>query len=278
MTAAALAMPRLGLGTWLRHDEDGYRAILTGIELGYRHIDTAQTYGTESHVGRALRAGGLRRDELFITTKVGDVNLAKRDFLPSVEQSLARIGVDAVDLLLIHWPSSKDAVPFESYIHDLAEVKARGMTRAIGVSNFPCALVARAAAILGSNQMTTNQVEVHPYLQNHPVRTCCASHGMIVTAYMPLAGGRVTTDPVIGRIAAKHGESPATVTLAWLLARGMAAIPASGRRDHMAANLRALDLRLDEDDLAAIDARDRGERLIDPAKSPAWDRTEPSHG
>jgi 2,5-diketo-D-gluconate reductase B len=266
MTAASLAMPRLGLGTWLRHDDGGYRAILTGIELGYRHIDTAQTYGTEAHVGRALRASGLRRDELFITTKVGDVNLAKRDFLPSV------------DLLLIHWPSPKDAVPFESYIHDLAEAKARGMTRSIGVSNFPCALVARAAALLGPGQIATNQVEVHPYFQNHPVRACCAMEDIDVTAYMPLAGGRVMTDPAIGRIAAAHGESAATVTLAWLLARGMAAIPASGRRDHMAANLRALDLRLDEDDLAAIDARDRGDRLIDPAKSPAWDRTESSHG
>jgi 2,5-diketo-D-gluconate reductase B len=278
MTAAALAMPRLGLGTWLRHDEDGYRAILAGIELGYRHIDTAQTYGTETHVGRALRASGLRRDELFITTKVGDVNLATRDFLPSVEQSLARIGVDAVDLLLIHWPSPKDAVRFESYINDLAEAKARGMTRSIGVSNFPCALVARATALLGPGQIATNQVEIHPYFQNHPVRACCAKQGIDVTAYMPLAGGRVMTDPVMARIAAKHGESAATVTLAWLLARGMAAIPASGRRDHMAANLRALDLRLDEDDLVAIDACDRSERLIDPAKSPAWDRTERSHG
>lgn len=278
MTVAALDMPRLGLGTWRRHDEDGYRAILTGIELGYRHVDTAQTYGTEAHVGRALRASGLQRDELFITTKVGDVNLAKRDFLPSVEQSLARIGVDAVDLLLIHWPSPKDAVPLESYIHDLAEAKARGMTRSIGVSNFPCALVARAAALLGPGQIATNQVEVHPYFQNHPVRACCAAQGIGVTAYMPLAGGRVMTDPVIGRIATTHGESPATVTLAWLLARGMAAIPASGRRDHLAANLRALDLRLDEGDLAAIDACDRGERLIDPAKSPAWDPTEISHG
>lgn len=278
MTAAALAMPRLGLGTWLRHDEDGYRAILTGLELGYRHIDTAQTYGTEAHVGRALRASSLRREELFITTKVGDVNLAKRDFLPSVEQSLTRIGVDTVDLLLIHWPSPKDAVPFESYIHDLAEAKARGMARSIGVSNFPCALVARAVALLGHGEIATNQVEIHPYFQNHPVRACCATRGIGVTAYMPLAGGRVTADQVIARLAAKHGESPATVTLAWLLARGMAAIPASGRRDHMAANLRALDLRLDEDDLAAIDACDRGERLIDPAKSPAWDRTESSHG
>jgi 2,5-diketo-D-gluconate reductase B len=278
MTVAALPMPRLGLGTWLRHDEDGYRAILTGLELGYRHVDTAQTYGTEVHVGRALRASGLRRDELFITTKVGDVNLARRDFLPSVEQSLARLGVDAVDLLLVHWPSPGDAVPLGSYIADLAEAQARGLARAIGVSNFPCALVARAAALLGPGRIAMNQVEIHPYFQNHPVRACCATQGIDVTAYMPLAGGRVTRDPIIGSIAAQHGESAATVTLAWLLARGLAAIPASARRDHMADNLRALDLRLDDDDLAAIDACNRGERLIDPAKSPAWDPAEPSRG
>lgn len=278
MTRTAPAMPKLGLGTWLRHDEEGYRAILTGLELGYRHVDTAQTYGTEAHVGRALRASGLRRDELFITTKVGDANLAKRDFLPSVEQSLARIGVDAVDLLLIHWPSPKDVVPLESYIGDLADAKARGMARSIGVSNFPCALVARAAALLGAGEIATNQVEVHPYFQNHLVRACCATHGILVTAYMPLAKGRVTTDPVIARVAATYGESAATVTLAWLLARGMAAIPASGRREHMAANLRALDLRLHAADLAALDALDRGERMIDPDKSPIWDRPEPSRG
>jgi 2,5-diketo-D-gluconate reductase B len=265
------AMPRLGLGTWLRANEDGYRAILDGLALGYRHLDTAQTYGTEANVGRAVRDAGVPRDELFITTKVGDVNLAPQDFRASLDASRDRLNVDVIDLTLIHWPSYRDRVPFEVYIEELASARARGVTREIGVSNFPCALVDRAVAVVGPGAMVVNQVEAHVYLQNRPVRACCQRHGMTVTAYMPLAGGRVRTDPVLAQIGARHGEAATTVALAWLLHRGMAAIPASRRREHMAANLRALDLALSDDDLAEVDALDRGLRLINPTKAPVWD-------
>jgi 2,5-diketo-D-gluconate reductase B len=264
-------IPPLGLGTWLRTGEDGYRAILAAIEMGYRHIDTAQTYGTEAHIGRALRDTRVSRADIFVTTKVGDTNLARRDFLPSLEQSLRRLMVDRVDLTLIHWPSHRDLVPFDSYMEDLAEAKARGMTRMIGVSNFPCVLVDKAVALVGEGELVTNQVELHPYLQNRAVRACGDRHGMVTTAYMPLAGGRVLSDPLLTRIADTHGEAVSTVALAWLLQRGMVAIPASARLEHMKANLRALDLRLSEDDLGAIDALDRGERIINPTKSPTWD-------
>jgi len=271
MSVAATGIPALGLGTWLRTGEDGWRAILTGLELGYRHVDTAQTYGTEALVGRALRESGLPRRELFITTKVSDANLAKNDFLPSLGQSLERLGVDVVDLTLIHWPSFRDVVPFPHYMEDLAEAKARGMTRMIGVSNFPCALLDRGVALLGEGALVTNQVELHPYLQNREVQACCRRHGISVTAYMPLAGGRVSDDPHLTRIGARHHERATTVALAWLLQRGIVAIPASGSRDHMAANLRALAVTLADDELAAIDALDRGNRLINPGKSPQWD-------
>jgi 2,5-diketo-D-gluconate reductase B len=271
MTRVAIGIPQLGLGTWLRDGEDGVRAIVTGLELGYRHLDTAQTYGTEGHMGRAIRASGVPRDDVFVTTKVGDSNLARKDFLPSLERSLARMEVGVVDLTLIHWPSQGDAVPFASYIDDLAEAKGRGMTRMIGVSNFPCALVEKAVARVGPGELVTNQVELHPYLQNRAVRSCCRRHGIVVTAYMPLAGGRVAGDPLLKRIAARHGVSAPAIALAWLTQRGMVAIPASGRREHMAANLRALDVTLEDDELVSIDGLDRGERLINPAKSPEWD-------
>lgn len=271
MTPATNGIPQLGLGTWLRDSDGGFRAIVTGLELGYRHLDTAQTYGTEGHMGRAIRASGVPRDEVFVTTKVGDSNLARKHFLPSLERSLDRMDVGVVDLTLIHWPSHDDAVPFASYIEDLAEVKGRGMTRMIGVSNFPCRLVEMAVALVGPGEIATNQVELHPYLQNRAVRDCCRTRGIAVTAYMPLAGGRVAGDPVLQRFADRHGVSAPAIALAWLMQRGMIAIPASGRREHMAENLRALDVALDEDELASIDALDRGERLINPAKAPTWD-------
>jgi 2,5-diketo-D-gluconate reductase B len=264
-------IPPLGLGTWLRTGEDGYRAIVAGLELGYRHLDTAQTYGTEAAIGRALRASGLRREDLFITTKVGDANLARQDFLPSLRQSLDRLNVDAVDLTLIHWPSYRDMVPLSSYMEDLAQAKSLGMTRLIGVSNFPCALLDRAVEVVGAGELVTNQVELHPYLQNRLVRACAARHGMTTTAYMPLAGGRVVHDPVLAHIGARHGESAAVVAVAWLLRHGLVAIPASSRIDHLKANLRARHLDLSDHELDGIDALDRGLRLVNPTKAPAWD-------
>jgi 2,5-diketo-D-gluconate reductase B len=264
-------IPRLGLGTFGRTGDAGVEAITAALELGYRHLDTAQTYGTEAVIASALRRAGVPRAEVFLTTKVADTHLARADFLPSVRASLDRLETDRVDLLLIHWPVPGDVVPFEEYMDQLAEAKAAGLTRLIGVSNFPARLVDRAVARLGPGQLATNQVECHPFLQNRVLRERCTSHGVVLTAYMPLAAGRVMGDAVIGRIAARLGESPAAVALAWLLARGEVAIPASTRRAHLAANLRALDLTLTAADVAAIDALDRGERIVNPAKSPVWD-------
>jgi 2,5-diketo-D-gluconate reductase B len=271
MTPEHSGIPRIGLGTYGRTGEAGYRAILDAIELGYRHLDTAQTYGTEDVMGRALRVSGVPRAEMFLTTKIADVNLRRRDLLPSLRASLDRLGVDCADLVLIHWPSPDDAVPLAEYMTALDEARTAGLARLIGVSNFPCALVDAAVALVGPGVLATNQVELHPFLQNRRVRACCEGHRIPVTAYMPLAVGRVMADPVIGRVAQKHGESPATITLAWLLQKGAIVIPASTRRDHLASNLRALSLTLSPEDAAAIDALDRGERIVDPVKAPAWD-------
>lgn len=264
-------IPRLGLGTWLRTGEDGYRAIVAAIELGYRHLDTAQTYGTEALVGRAIRESRVPREAWFVTTKIGDANLARADFLPSLRASLERLQMDAVDLLLIHWPSPHERVPLASVIEDLVQARTLGLARMIGVSNFPCGLLARAVAMAGSGQLVTNQVEVHPYLQNRIVRACAGRFGLVTTAYMPLAGGRVAHDPVLDHIAARHEVRPSTVALAWLLQRGLIVIPASSQVDHLRANLRALTLTLTHDELGTVDALDRRLRLVNPAKSPAWD-------
>jgi 2,5-diketo-D-gluconate reductase B len=264
-------IPKFGLGTYGRTGSEGAAAIRTALELGYRHIDTAQSYDTEGNVADAIRESGLKREEVFITTKVATVNLARKTFLPSVEESLRTLQVDRIDLTLVHWPSPNDAVPFEHYIEDIAAVQDRGYSRLIGVSNFPIALLKRAAELIGPGRIANNQVEVHPYLQNRTLRTYCDGAGISVTAYMPLAKGRVAKDAVLRRIAERHGATPAQVSLAFLMQEGLIVIPASSRRENLEENRGALKLQLSEEDSAAIRALDRGERMINPAAPPKWD-------
>jgi len=261
----------MGLGTWGRTGEEGLAAILAALQIGFRHIDTAQSYDTEKNVGEALRRSGLKRDDVFITTKVARQKLAKQDFLPSLVKSLDTIGVDRVDMTLIHWPSADPKVRFEDYVEDLGEAKRRGLTRFIGVSNFPNALTERAVKILGAGALASNQIEMHPFLQNRKVLECCRKNGMRVTAYMPLAQGRAAKDAVLQRIGRAHDALASQVSLAWLLALGAIVIPASSKAEHLRTNFAALKLKLSEAEMAEIAALDRGERIIDPADAPDWD-------
>lgn len=270
-TGATAPLPPLGLGTYGRTGAAGLAALVAALEIGYRHLDTAQSYDTEANVAAALQASGLKREAVFVTTKVATANLGRDRFRPSLRQSLDQLAMDRVDLLLIHWPSPGDAVPFESYIEDLARAKADKLARHIGVSNFTIAHLARAEALLGPGQIVNNQVEVHPFLQNRRLRAWCAAHGVVVTAYVPLAKGRVAADPVLQAIAAKHGATASEVALAWELARGLVVIPASGNRERLVSNFAAKDMMLDADDLGRIDALDRDERIIAPTGGPAWD-------
>lgn len=264
-------IPPLGLGTYGRTGPEGMEAILAAIELGYRHIDTAQTYDTEANVGEAMRRSGLPRGDFFVTTKVADTRLRRADFGPSVARSLETIGVDRVDLLLIHWPSEGGRVPLEEYLTALAEARDEGQARLIGVSNFPIALLEEATAILGPGALATNQVEIHPYLQGPKLRDFARAEGLTLTAYEPLVKGRVKDDPVLREIGAAHGVDAIAATLAFLRAEGHVAIPASANRAHLAANLASREVTLTADEVARIRGLDRGERTIDPAKAPAWD-------
>src|SRR5919112_32520 len=198
-------IPILGLGTYGRTGEDGAAAILKALEIGYRHMDTAQSYGTEASVGEAVRRSGIPRSEMFITTKVADTRLDKSQFLDSVEQSLETIGLGPVDLLLIHWPSKRDAVPFEDYMLSLAEAQRRGHTRLIGVSNFPIALLEHTERLLGPGAIATDQMEIHPYLQAPNLVGHARGKGLTLTAYQPLCKGAVASDPVLQRIGEEHG-------------------------------------------------------------------------
>jgi 2,5-diketo-D-gluconate reductase B len=264
-------IPLCGLGTFGLTGDVGIAAILSAMEIGYRHLDTAQSYGTEASVAAALRRSGLPRHEFFITTKVADTNLDKVHFLPSVERSLETLGLDQIDLLLIHWPSKDDQVPFEHYMLALAEAQSRGWVRLIGVSNFPVALLERARVLLGDAALATNQVELHPYLQAPVLRDYALQRGLRLIAYQPLNKGVVNQDPVLTEIGQAHGVSGAAVSLAFLMAEGHAVIPGSVKTSHLRANFAASTVQLSVTELSRIRTLNRGQRSINPDKSPRWD-------
>jgi 2,5-diketo-D-gluconate reductase B len=264
-------IPQLGLGTFRLKDRAAIDAVAMGLELGYRHIDTAQIYGNEADVGHALAASGVVRGDVFVTTKIWTENLAPDRLRASLEDSLTRLRTDYVDLTLIHWPSPGGAVPVAESMAALLAARDAGLTRAIGVSNFPIALVRDAIAAVGADNIATNQVELHPFLQNRALDAFMVDAGIHLTAYMPLAYGKVMDDATILRIAREHGATPAQVALAWAMAKGYAVIPSSTKRANLESNLRAPDLILSSRDIAAIDALDRGERLVSPDFAPDWD-------
>jgi 2,5-diketo-D-gluconate reductase B len=264
-------MPQLGLGTFRLQGQQAIDSVRNGLELGYRHIDTAQIYGNEEDVGSALDASGVARKDVFVTTKIWTENLGGDVLIPSLKESLRKLRLDQVDLTLIHWPSPAKAVPVAESMQALLAAREAGLTRAIGISNFPVALTREAIDAVGAHNIATNQVELHPYLQNRAVAKFAREAGIHVTAYMPLAYGKVLDDKLIGSIAARLQATPAQVTLAWLLAKGYAVIPSSTRRANLASNFAATEVQLAADDIAAIDAPDRGERLVSPEFAPSWD-------
>ena len=264
-------LPVLGLGTFRLKGQQVIDSIRSALELGYRHIDTAQVYGNEAEVGQAIAESGVPRDELFVTTKIWIENLAAHKLIPSLADSLAKLGMRQVDLTLIHWPSPKDVITVAEYMTALLEAKAQGLTRHIGVSNFTIDHLQQALGVVGAKQIATNQIEIHPYLQNRKLVAFAQQQGIHLTAYMPLAYGKVLDDPAIQRIATAHDASAAQVTLAWLLQQGFAVIPSSTKRAHQESNLMASNLRLTEHDLADIAELERNQRLANPDFAPAWD-------
>ena len=265
-------IPAFGLGTFRLQGQVVIDSVKNGLDLGYRTIDTAQIYGNEAEVGQAIAESGVARNDLFITTKIWTDHYAKDKLVPSLKDSLAKLRTDHVDLTLIHWPSPGNAVPVAEFMGALAEAKALGLTKQIGVSNFNIALMQEAIAAVGAPAIATNQIELHPYLQNRKVVAFAQSHNIRITSYMTLAYGKVLNDPVIGAIATAHGATPAQVVLAWAMQLGYAVIPSSTKRANLESNLKAQQLTLTEAEMAQIAALDRGERLTDPqGLSPAWD-------
>jgi 2,5-diketo-D-gluconate reductase B len=248
-------VPALGLGTWRLSGRSCYDAVRAALELGYRHIDTAEMYDNAEEVGRAIRQSGIDRAAIFLTTKVPPGKLRAAAARRSAEDSLRRLGLPYVDLLLIHWPSAE--APLGETLDAFAALQTEGKTRFIGVSNFTVPLLDEAAR--HGADLLCNQVEYHPYLSQRPVLDAVRRLGMMLTAYAPVAKGRAVADGTLAAIGRKYGKCAAQVSLRWLIEQdGVAAIPKASSRAHLAQNLAIFDFVLTPEDRAAIDRMGRG--------------------
>lgn len=264
-------IPQLGYGTWNHEGDEAYNGVVWALEAGYRHIDTAQGYRNEIEVGRAIKESGVARSDIHLTTKVAPENYGPGQVMDTSKQSLEDLGVDQVDLLLLHWPSPHNEYPLDSYMSQFAEVFDAGMAKQIGVSNFTIPLLKEAQSILGDRKITTNQCEIHVYMQNRPIVDYCRSIDMPMTAYSPLARGAVKDDAVLKEIGATHGATEAQIAIAFLLAEGHITIPSSSNRERIISNFAARDITLSADEILRLRALERGQRLVNGAWVPVWD-------
>lgn len=270
VTAHGAAIPALGFGVFRMSDAEVERIVPTALEAGFRHFDTAQIYQNEAALGRALQAAGVRREDLFLTTKVWVDNYNADTFAASVDESLDKLKVDQVDLLLLHWPA--DQVSIAEQIERLNAVKSAGKTRFIGVSNQNIAQM-RESVERSAAPIVTNQVELHPYLPQHALSAAARQAGVAVTAYFSMADGAVPKDEVLQRIGAKYGKSAAQVGLRWLIQQGYIALSKTANPARVAENIAIFDFALEDDDMATIATLARPDgRLVSPAGlAPTWD-------
>ncbi len=267
-----MSIPAFGLGTFRLKDEVVKASVSTALELGYRAVDTAQIYGNEAAVGEAIADSGVARQDLYITTKIWVENLGAEQLIASLKESLTKLKTDYVDLTLIHWPSPGNTVSVAETMHALVEAKKLGLTREIGISNFTVALMQEAIDAVGAEAIATNQIELSPFLQNQTVVEFARKNGIAITSYMTLAYGDALKDETIIAIAARHDATPAQVVLAWALQLGYAVIPSSTKRENLASNLLAQQLKLTDADMAEIAKLERNGRLVSPeGLAPEWD-------
>ena len=266
--AKGFKIPLIGLGTWTLRGRDCARLVEQAIGVGYRHIDSAQMYGNEREVGEGVRASG-RRGEVMVTTKIQPTNLAPRDVESSVKESLRALNLDAIDLLLIHWPNPR--VPLAETLGAMAKMKREGYARQIGVSNFTVALLDEANRI-SSEPLVCDQVECHPFLNQDKVVAACRKHKTAVVAYSPIARGGAKGDKVLEKIGKTHGKSAAQISLRWLVQQGIVVIPRTSKVERLEENFALFDFELSDAEMREIAglAR-RGGRIVDWTWSPDWD-------
>jgi diketogulonate reductase-like aldo/keto reductase len=262
-------IPIIGFGTMTLKDDLCVGLVETALHLGYRHLDTAQNYGNEREVGAGIRRSGIKREDIFLTTKVWFNRLAAGDFERSVDESLERLGLPWVDLLLIHWPNSQ--IPLAESIGALCKVRRAGLAKHIGVANFNIAMIEQAHR-LASEPLAALQIEVHPYLDQTRVIDAARQRGMAVVGYCPLARGKVPGDEVLQRIGRAHGKTPAQVALRCLEQKTVIAIPRTSKRERLAENLGSLEFTLTAAEMAEIDELTRpNARIVSPPQAPQWD-------
>jgi diketogulonate reductase-like aldo/keto reductase len=253
ITVDGLTIPLLGFGTWQLEPADARRMVAEALRIGYRHIDTAWIYKNEAAVGDGIRDSGVPRDQIWLTTKIWVAHFERDALLAQAEESANSLGFTP-DLLLLHWPKVTPSIP--DTIAALNEAKDRGLTRSIGVSNYPSAQFRQAQAA-SKARIITNQVEYHPYLSLKTLRSTAEELGSSITAWSPLAQGQIADDPVIGEIAAAHGKTPGQVTLRWLIQQDVIAIPRTVKPERAAENFDIWDFELSDDEMQRIHGRAR---------------------
>ena len=262
-------IPLIGLGTWELNGSTCERIVEEALRLGYRHIDTAAMYENEREVGQGVRAAVVPRDEVFITTKVWTSDFAPRDLERSAKESLKKLKLSEVDLLLLHWPSK--TVPLADTIGALCKTKRDGLARHIGISNFTVPLIEQAVKLSGE-PLVCNQFECHPFLDQSKLIAATKRNAMAVVAYAPTAKGKSKNDPVLERIGKTHGKTAVQVCLRWLVQQHIVAIPRTSKPERLKQNVDVFDFTLSEAEMQDISALSgRKERLVDWSGSPQWD-------
>lgn len=267
--ANGASIPAIGLGTMTLKGDVCVEIVSAALGLGYRHLDTAQMYGNEAEVGQGLKASGLKREDVFVTTKVWHSNLAPGNFERTFDESLKKLDQSYVDLLLIHWPNAN--VPLAGTMASLCKAAADKRARHVGIANFTIPMIEEAVR-LATVPLVTNQIEVHPYIDQRRVIDTCRKHGLSVTAYCPLARGGVPSDETLQRIGAAHRKSASQVALRWLVQQGIVAIPRTANHARLPENLAVFDFTLSDGEMAEIAAlRKPNGRLVSPPHAPQWD-------
>jgi 2,5-diketo-D-gluconate reductase B len=267
LTVQGTPVPRIGLGTWQVTGSECAEAVADALDLGYRHIDTARAYGNEREVGAAIRASGVPREAIWLTTKVWHEDASAERVRASAEASLRDLGTEYVDLLLLHWPSLD--VPLGETIDAMLRLRDEGKALQIGVSNFPTDLLVLA---LEYGPVFCNQVEYHPYLGQRDLLTLARHYDLLFSAYSPFAHGRLHDDPILSEIGDGHGRTAGQVALRWLLDQPqLCALPKARSHDRRAENLAVFDFALTDDERDQVATLDQGLRTADPPWAPAWD-------
>jgi len=264
-------IPLVGLGTWDLRGRACARVVEQALRIGYRHVDTAEMYDNEREVGEGLRASGVRREEVFVVTKVWPSHFAPRELDRAAKDSLMRLRLSDVDLLLLHWPNPR--IPLSETLGALCKLKQAGLVRNVGISNFTIAMIEEATR-LADEPLACNQIEMHPFLDQSKVVAACRAHGLAVVAYSPIARGGAKNDAVLARIGKAHGKTAAQVSLRWLVQQQIVVIPRTSRVERLSENFSIFDFKLSTSEMAAIDSlARRGGRIVDFAfsGSPKWD-------